>query len=375
MPIIKTPLRPDSLQALAIAAGVWAATVPVFMAPTLAAPKPAPTWAWLATVAVALFGMVLTPLLMWVAEAVERWPRRHLRLGLIVAAVIVAAIVHAAFDAASHQVLMTLFQPGAKGTMFVGEDGRLTPAPLHYYVLMNFITLVWVHAGVTALIALSRFNWRIRRQEVAMAEARAAAGQAKLATLRLQLSPHFLFNTLNAISGLVLTGRNAEAESMLARLSEFLRASLGPGEAEQVALASELTAVGAYLEIESLRFDGQLDVQIRCDEGLQDALVPTFLLQPLAEQAVGYAVAPPRRRVRIGIAASLAAPGTVALTLQASTDGAGPASPPDLALAEVRSRLASVYGDAAAIDGTSDADGFSIRARLPLLLDHGGGAG
>jgi len=359
--------EPEIRQALIIATGVWAATVPIFMAPSLAAPEPAPDWAWLGAGVVSLFGVLLTPILLWVVGAADRMGRRLLRLVLIIAVVVLVALIHSAIDAGVHDALMARFEPKARGTMFLGDDGRMTPAPLHWYVLMNFITLLWVHAGVTALGALSRFNMRIRRQEVASAEAKAAANQAKLATLRLQLSPHFMFNTLNAISGLILTDRNADAERMLTRLSDFLRASLSPGATEFVSLASELSAVSAYLDIESLRYDGQLEAEVESDESLHEAMVPTFLLQPLAEQAVAHAVSPPMRRVIIRLHASRNGGDRLVLSIQAqAANGRGPSAPPALDLATVRNRLAAVYGGRAEIEGLSDAGDFTVTTRLPL---------
>lgn len=374
MRIPKAFREPETHQALIIACGIWAATVPVFMAPSLAAPEPAPAWVWLAAGLVALAGVLFTPVLLWVVRAAERWERLAVRLCVIVAAVAAVALVHSVLDANIHDVLMSWFHPNSKGTMFVDEKGGVTPAPLQYYVLMNFITLLWVHAGVTSLGALSRFNMRMRRQAVAMAEARAAANQAKLETLRLQLSPHFMFNTLNAISSLILTGRNGDAERMLTRLSDFLRASLGSGEVERVSLASELSAVGAYLDIESLRYGGHLEAVVVSDESLNEALVPTFLLQPLAEQAVSHAVSPPRRPVTVRLQAAREAGNRLVVMIEAkAADGSASALPPPLDLAEVRDRLAAVYGDLAGLEGGSEGDRFWATARLPLDMGRTGG--
>ncbi|MBA4803360.1 MAG: histidine kinase [Brevundimonas sp.] len=364
--------EPEARQALIIAAGIWAASVPVFMAPTFAAPKPAPAWAWLAMGLVALTGILLTPVLLGVVEAVDRRARRPLRLAMIVLAVVIVALVHSVIDAAIQDAFMSWFDPGSRRTMFIDKDGRMTPAPLQYYVLLNFIILLWVHTGVTVLGVLNRVNMRTRRQEVATARAAAAANDARLATLRLQLSPHFMFNTLNAISSLILIGRSADAERMLARLSDFLRASLGPEEAEFAPLGSELSAVSAYLDIESLRYDGQLTVEVTDDRSLQGALVPTFLLQPLAEQAVAHAVSPPRREVTVRVRVSKIVDGLSIEVRSLSAGDAGSSDPPLLHLAAVRARLRAVYGDRAAIDGASDAGGFAVTARLPLGTPAGG---
>ena len=374
MRIPKALLEPEMRQSLIIATGIWAATAPIYMAPSLVAPNPQPGWIWMASGLVALVGVLLTPTLLWVVRAADHLPRRAPRLAMVVMAVVLVAGIHSVIDAAIHEVLKSWFEPNARGVMFVDKKGGMTPAPLHFYVLSNFITLVWVHAGVTALGALSRFNMRVRRQEVATAEARAAANQAKLETLRLQLSPHFMFNTLNAISSLILIGRNADAEHMLTRLSDFLRASLGPGETELVSLASELAAVSAYLDIESLRYDGQLAAEVVSDESLHEAMVPTFLLQPLAEQAVAHAVSPPRRGVVIRLQASREGADRLVVSIEARAGNGGESSaPPLLELAAVRSRLAAVYGEQAGIEGLSDRAGFTAVARLPLGREGGEG--
>jgi hypothetical protein len=373
MPQLKAFREPEFRQALIIATVVWSVSVPVIMAPSLAAPDPIPVWAWLAQSLVALSGLLLTPPLLWLVGATDRGMKRPVRVVLIVMAVATVAMIHSAIDAIVHDAMRSAFQPTDKGAMFVDDEGRMTPAPLHWYVLMNFMTLMWVHAGVTALGALSRFNMKVRRQEVASVEARAAANQAKLETLRLQLSPHFMFNTLNAISSLILIDRKADAERMLTRLSDFLRASLGPGESELVSLASELSAVSAYLDIESLRYDGQLEAEVVSDEALHEAMVPTFLLQPLAEQAVAYAVSPPRRRVIIRLHASRDGAGRLVVTIRAqAADGTRSSIPLPLDLAAVRSRLAVVYGNLAEIEGVSDASAFTATARLPLGAEYAG---
>lgn len=365
MRTLKALREPETRQAMLIAIGMWAASVPIFMAPSLGAPEPAPLWNWAATFSVSLIGLLLAPSLLWIVRASEKASQRLARVVIIVLVVVFVAVIHAVLDAWVNDLFTAWFKPDSQGTMFIGDDGKMTPAPLHYYVLKNFIILLWVHAGVAAMAALSRFNWVIRRHEVAMADARALANQAQLATIRLQLSPHFMFNTLNALSGLILTGRNDDAERMLARLSDFLRASLGAGETERTTLTSELSAVGAYLDIESLRYDGRLKVDVMCDDTLHDAVVPTFLLQPLAEQAVAHAVSPPKRPVTIAIEARKVGDDAMSISLRA-TAPKGASAPPALDLAPVLGRLAAVYGEAADLRGQSDQHGFSVVAMLPL---------
>lgn len=118
------------------------------------------------------------------------------------------------------------------------------------------------------------------------------AHQSQLKMLRYQLNPHFLFNTLNAISTLILVGDNKDANRMVSKLSEFLRFSLDNEPIKRITLARELEALMLYLEIEKVRFAERLDVQVSVSEQARDALVPSLLLQPLIENAIKYAIAP-----------------------------------------------------------------------------------
>src|SRR5690606_1139451 len=149
-------------------------------------------------------------------------------------------------------------------------------------------------------------------------EAERTATAARLAALRYQLNPHFLFNTLNAISSLVVTRRNAEAEGMLSRLSDFLRATLADVSDSVVSLDAELATLQTYLEVEALRFADRLIIEVDCPAALRDANVPGFILQPLVENAIKYAVAPAKRPVTIQIIAKRQGD---ALVLQVNDDG------------------------------------------------------
>src|SRR5688572_14456042 len=119
-----------------------------------------------------------------------------------------------------------------------------------------------------------------------------AALQAQLEALRYQINPHFLFNSLNAVSTLVTERRNDEAARMLARVSDFLRLTLTAPVRDEVALADEIDYVRQYLEIERVRFGERLRTEIDVAPDVWEAAVPAFVLQPLIENAVRYAVAP-----------------------------------------------------------------------------------
>src|SRR5215475_11869913 len=121
--------------------------------------------------------------------------------------------------------------------------------------------------------------------------------------LHYQINPHFLFNTLNAISTLVLDKRNAQAESMLLRLAGFLRYSLDRQPTELANLSAELEAQRKYLEIEQTRFDDKLRVRFAIEPGLENARLPSLILQPILENAIKYAITPRADGGRIEVTA------------------------------------------------------------------------
>jgi signal transduction histidine kinase len=129
-----------------------------------------------------------------------------------------------------------------------------------------------------------------RRQEQAMLKAVALAQEAQLKMLRYQLNPHFLFNTLNAISTLILDNENRKANHAITRLSDFLRYTLDQDPMKKVTLRQEIEALDLYLGTERLRFGERLRLEYAIEDAALDALVPSLLLQPLLENSLKYAV-------------------------------------------------------------------------------------
>jgi LytS/YehU family sensor histidine kinase len=129
-----------------------------------------------------------------------------------------------------------------------------------------------------------------RKQEEALLKAVALAQEAQLKMLRYQLNPHFLFNTLNAISTLILDNQNRKANHAVTRLSEFLRYTLDQDPMKKVTLRQELDALELYLGTERLRFAERLRLEYAVEEAAMNALVPSLLLQPLLENSLKYAV-------------------------------------------------------------------------------------
>ena len=130
-----------------------------------------------------------------------------------------------------------------------------------------------------------------QRDALRSLELRRQLSAAHLRALQMQLEPHFLFNTLNAITTLVDLGRNAEASETLSHLNAILKATLSRAHPEKVSLAAELEVVENYLAIEQIRFADRLRVEIRVDPAALDGLVPCFLLQPIVENAIRHGIA------------------------------------------------------------------------------------
>jgi signal transduction histidine kinase len=135
-----------------------------------------------------------------------------------------------------------------------------------------------------------RYSSVLQKEKQNALRATTMAHQAHLKMLRYQLNPHFLFNTLNAISTLILMKDNKTADAMVSRLSDFLRYSLDNDPIKKVALRQEIQAIDLYLQIEKVRFDERLTVDWDVNEEVQNALVPSLILQPLIENSIKYAI-------------------------------------------------------------------------------------
>ena len=212
------------------------------------------------------------------------------------------------------------------------------------------------------------YGGRVRRAERSAALYRAEAQAAQLRALRYQINPHFLFNTLNSLSSLILSQRTHDAERMVINLATFFRTSLAADPTEDVALADEITLQRLYLDIEQIRFAERLRVSIELPAALETVRVPGLILQPLIENAVKHGVARSLRPVTIRIAAATAH-GRLELSVEDDGDAADGAAAPGcgLGLRNVRERLAARFGDAATCRyGPAPDGGFAVRLTLPL---------
>ncbi len=229
-----------------------------------------------------------------------------------------------------------------------------------------FLLLAWA-ALYFAMVNAEQARAAERRE----GEYRRAAKASELRSLRYQVNPHFLFNTLNSLSALVMTGKDAAAEKMIQTLSAFYRRSLAEDPTGDIALEAEVALQRSYLEIEAVRFPERLRTRFNLPAALEQACVPGLILQPLVENSVRYAVALTARPVTVTIAAREEAG---QLVLEVSNDG--PARPDDrehgfgIGLANVRDRLAARYGDAARLEsGPAEPSGWRSIIRLPLEAD------
>jgi signal transduction histidine kinase len=224
-----------------------------------------------------------------------------------------------------------------------------------------------------ALLAWSVLYVGIKRRESLLRErerslrAEAHAHHATLQALRYQLQPHFLFNTLNAISTLIVERRTDEASRMVSRLSDFLRHTLAGSDAQEVPLVDEIEFARQYLAIEQVRFGDRLEVGFDIAEGTGRALVPSLLLQPLVENAIRHGVALREEHTAVRIA-SWRDDGTLCLSVEDDGPGhvAGNGSSGGIGLTNTRARLAHLYGSSAVLTLAAGADG-GMRAvvRLP----------
>jgi hypothetical protein len=199
---------------------------------------------------------------------------------------------------------------------------------------------------------------------------RRAAKAAELRSLRYQVNPHFLFNTLNSLSALVLTGKTQAAERMIQQLSTFYRHSLADDPTADVPLREEFALQRLYLDIEAVRFPHRLRATYDLPPALEDARVPGMILQPLVENSVKHAVAPTSGRVHITLSAREEY-GRLVLTVSDDGDGSSPRhgvkAGHGIGLANVRERLEARFGVAASIVSDRRPEGYSTELRMPIL--------
>ena len=360
---------------VAIALGLWGALVLLFAAP-LALTEPislrqavsfgAFFWAlWL----------LFLPVVAWLSFRFPIERRRFLRnaaLHLLACLLIVGgskATFRAADDIYHRQKRSELSEPSP------GSKPRMSSPPGSFRPFLALraaldVLVYWSLVGVCQAITHFR-NAQERERRAAELEARLTS--AKLQALRMQINPHFLFNTLNSIAALVYVNPRA-ADEMLGDLSELLRRSLDSMEEQEIPLAQELEFTGAYLRIEQKRFAERLGVEQNVPDELMKALVPALILQPLVENAIRHGIEPQRAPGLISIEAKQEG-GRLHLIVR--DDGRGLPRPESnnsgrrgIGLANTQARLKGLYGaDHSFSVGKAEPQGCQVDIHLPFHME------
>lgn len=234
----------------------------------------------------------------------------------------------------------------------------------------------------SALYYAINYFLQVERQADQLERLEAQATAAQLAMLRYQLNPHFLFNTLNSISTLVLLKQTEPANAMLTRLSSFLRHTLLTQPTGKVTLNQEIETLKLYLGIERMRFEERLRTDFQIEPAAREAMLPAMLLQPLVENAIKYAVSQQEEGAKISISARIIGPQlrvTVSDTgpglnasgqrhrLPGAMTGEGRTQSTGVGLANIRDRLVQAYGDAHLFEiRTPPEGGFTVVIELPV---------
>jgi two-component system LytT family sensor kinase len=305
---------------------------------------------------------LLTPLIVWLARRVplERPAARPLLFHM----------------AASLLAALLVIGPGVPIVRSFTALTRQTDPPevletLHWLLahkLIFYVLIYWLILGVTHGILM--YN-RLREQELQAARLETELAQTQLEMLRMQLHPHFLFNTLHAISALVHKDVDL-ADRMIARLGELLRSTLDNAGTQEVSLRQELEFIEPYLEIEQARLGPRLSVRLDVDPATLDARVPNLLLQPLVENAVRHGIGP---KTSPGVIQIRARRDGGRLTVEVSDTGVGLAGGAPkregVGLGITRERLRHLYGAAQRLEvRTAPGGGVVVAVSLPFHEDE-----
>ena len=226
-------------------------------------------------VVAAVSGFILSMPMRYIYRRLWGRPPRVMALGVLVTCYITACALRTVINLAYKQIVEPDWQFKTLFELFEGS------------ISTTYLLLLW-----SALYFGIRSYESQQQQQEAALKAAALAQESQLKMLRYQLNPHFLFNTLNAISTLILDNQNRTANHAISRLSEFLRYTLDQDPMKKVTLRQEIEALDLYLGTERLRFGDRLRLEYAIEEPALEALVPSLLLQPLLENSLKYAISP-----------------------------------------------------------------------------------
>jgi two-component system LytT family sensor kinase len=303
---------------------------------------------------------LLTPLVFWLSARVLA-DQRHRVVG-IVALVIVGFAIAVALGMTGEAMRSALIP-------FTPRRGRGGGPPGYFWLRPWFLNDFITYVGVLAAGLARAYSLRYRQQREeslrVAAQLRAQLAEARLDALRMQLDPHFLFNTLHAISSLVERDPRG-VRRMISRLSELLRHTIeGPSE-QEITLREELDLLRRYLEIMEIRFQGRLEITTDVQERTLDALVPNLILQPIVENAIKHGASKTEGTGRIALRGRVEA-GQLVLTVENNAPLAESATGTGVGVRNTRARLSHLYGDEQSfvLRGADD-DALSTLAEIRL---------
>jgi two-component system, LytTR family, sensor kinase len=252
--------------------------------------------------------------------------------------------------------------------------GELDPMKRLRYTLDAAVVWLFFFLAWSAFYLANQAQKEALGAQRRLADAESAAQAAQVRALRYQVNPHFLFNTLNSLSSLVMTGRTDRAETMLLALSTFFRSSLSLDPSADVTLAEEIDLQRLYLDIEMARFPDRLHVEIDVPQELEQARLPALLLQPIVENAIKYGVSKSRKAVVVCIQARHLGDGRMVLEISNRLKNGGkdelPAATHEgtgLGLSNVCQRLEARFGSRASCRfGPMTSGGYKVSLTMPV---------
>jgi LytS/YehU family sensor histidine kinase len=325
--------------------------------------RSAPGMTLLASTPMLVLGVCLTEAIDMLRVRLERF-RWSARTALLLIATLIATTIQALFDLNwTRYMALTLFPTWQPWALQITSQRVSTSGVLYLWTFCLALTLLWA----------ARASLSSEANAARAAEAETAAARAQSAALRLQLNPHFLFNTMNSISSLVALDRKGDAEEMIGRLCDFLRGSLNADPMEDVPLCQEIDAIDAYLSIEATRFGERLEIDIDVAPDAANAAVPSFILQPFVENAIKHGVSLVKGPAHVTVAAGRDG-GELVLTVINSAD---PSSQPDtgglpsrhstsIGISNTRQRLRNRYGDQGKLIAGPTDGGYRAEIRFPF---------
>lgn len=244
---------------------------------------------------------------------------------------------------------------------------RLAYPSINYFVLSSFGSDLLIYGFVFGISGFLYMQSQRQLETMKKLELEKQLSQSQLKALQMQMEPHFLFNTLNAITSLVAQKRNPEAMETLGDLNTILRTTLSRRAPEKVPFAEELRVVESYLAIQKVRFADRLEVRIEASPEAMDGLVPCFLLQPIVENAIQHGISPMETG---GLIETCVKRMGDRLWMQVRDNGSGSPDPSTkghgIGIQNVRDRLAYFYPNAHEFDASPCASGgYEVTIQIP----------